>query len=142
MPMKKRILSLLWAGLLTLSLTGCWEEEPDDLGGALIPENTTEEPLQEEETEVLLPLSFTLPNALRAAGDARFTMAVSMASMFLFRVCLSYVLGADTLFGVPMLGLHLLGVWIAMFVDWINRVAFFVTRFLRGKWKQIDVIGA
>ena len=59
--MKKRILSLLWAGLLTLSLTGCWEEEPDDLGGALIPENTTEEPLQEEETEVLLPLSFTLP---------------------------------------------------------------------------------
>ena len=61
MPMKKRILSLLWAGLLTLSLTGCWEEEPDDLGGALIPENTTEEPLQEEETEVLLPLSFTLP---------------------------------------------------------------------------------
>ncbi len=93
-------------------------------------------------TGIFWPLSFTLPNALRAAGDARFTMAVSMASMFLFRVCLSYVLGADTLFGVPMLGLHLLGVWIAMFVDWINRVAFFVTRFLRGKWKQIDVIGA
>lgn len=32
MPMKKRILSLLWAGLLTLSLTGCMEEEPDDHG--------------------------------------------------------------------------------------------------------------
>ena len=34
----------------------------------------------------LWPASFTLPNALRAGGDARFTMTVSMVSMWLFRV--------------------------------------------------------
>lgn len=86
------------------------------------------------------PASFALPNALRAAGDARFTMVVSMCSMFLFRVCLSYVLGSDQLFGLPMAGLHLLGVWLAMYVDWMVRASFFTARFLRGKWKTIHVI--
>lgn len=60
--MKKRLLSLLCAGLLLLPLTGCWEETPDDVGGALIPEELTEDSAQEEEkAEVLLPLSFSLP---------------------------------------------------------------------------------
>lgn len=91
-------------------------------------------------TAIFWPSSFTLPNALRAAGDARFTMAVALGSMFLFRVGLSYVLASDTLFGLPMPGLHLLGVWLAMFVDWIIRTSFFTVRFLRGKWKTIQVI--
>ena len=59
--MKKRLLSLLCAGLFLLPLTGCWEEEPDDMGDTLIPEELTEEPVQEEDAEVLLPLSFSLP---------------------------------------------------------------------------------
>ena len=37
------------------------------------------------------PLAFTLPNSLRAAGDVIFTMAVSLGSMFVCRVVLSYV---------------------------------------------------
>lgn len=59
--MKKRLLSLLCAGLFLLPLTGCWEEEPDDTGGALVPEELLEDSIQEEEPEVLLPLSFSLP---------------------------------------------------------------------------------
>ena len=35
--------------------------------------------------------SFTLPNALRSGGDARYTMTVSIFSMWLFRVILSYI---------------------------------------------------
>lgn len=76
-------------------------------------------------------MSFVLPNALRAAGDARFTMIVSMFSMWVFRVGFSYLL-------VPYIGL--LGVWIAMFIDWVLRAAVFLFRFLRGRWKTKTVI--
>ena len=81
------------------------------------------------------PMSFTLPNALRAAGDAIFTMAVSLSSMFVCRVALSYVFACS--WG---LGLGLTGVWLAMVADWVVRAALFLTRWLRGKWRRIKVI--
>ena len=86
------------------------------------------------------PMSFTLPNALRASGDALFTMIVSLLSMFIFRIGFSFVLGADTLFGAPMLGLHLMGTWLAMFIDWIVRAIVFFIRFATGGWKKHKVI--
>jgi Na+-driven multidrug efflux pump len=73
------------------------------------------------------PLSFTLPNALRAAGDVNFTMTVSIVSMWIFRV------GSSYLFGV-MLGMGVIGVWIGMFIDWAARSLMFVWRFFGGKW--------
>ena len=75
------------------------------------------------------PLSFTLSNALRASGDATFTMLVSIFSMWIFRVGSSYVFGI-------MLGLGVLGVWIGMFVDWAARSVMFVWRFKSGKWLE------
>ena len=81
------------------------------------------------------PLSFTLPNALRASGDVVFTMTVSLLSMFICRIGMSYVL-ADS-WG---LGLGLLGVWLAMFADWIVRDVAFVIRFASGRWKRFKVI--
>ena len=81
------------------------------------------------------PLSFTLPNALRASGDVIFTMTVSLLSMFVCRIGLSYVLGDS--WG---LGLQLLGVWLAMFIDWIVRDVAFVLRFASGRWKRFKVI--
>ena len=78
---------------------------------------------------VLWPASFVLPNALRAANDVRFTMVVSIASMALWRICLSYVLGAQMAWGA-------LGVWIAMIVDWVCRSVFFAVRFASGAWKK------
>ena len=82
---------------------------------------------------IFWPMSFTLPNALRAAGDAKFTMAVSMLSMWICRIGMSYLLGLG-------MGLGLLGVWLAMFSDWIVRGAVFLVHFLRGKWKNHHVI--
>lgn len=79
------------------------------------------------------PLAFSLPNALRAAGDAKFTMIVSMLSMFLCRILLSYVLAYG-------LDLKLLGVWLAMFTDWLVRGAVFLFRFCRGRWKTKQVL--
>ena len=71
---------------------------------------------------VLWPLAFALPNTLRAGLDARFTMLVSVFSMWTFRIGLSYVF---------VMGLHMgvLGIWYAMFADWIFRLIVFVWRF-------------
>lgn len=77
---------------------------------------------------ILWPLSFTLPNALRAANDVKFTMITSIFSMMVFRIGFSY------LFAIYF-GLGAIGVWIAMIIDWIFRVICFVTRFIRGKWQ-------
>ena len=78
---------------------------------------------------IFWPASFTLPNALRAAGDARFTMIVSVASMWICRIGLSYVLGT-------MLHMQVLGVWIAMTIDWVFRIIFFVIRICGNRWKK------
>lgn len=78
-------------------------------------------------------MSFTLPNALRSGGDTKYTMTVSIFSMWLFRVILSY-------FFVLQLNMGLLGVWMGMFIDWICRGAFFMVRFVRGKWMDHKVI--
>lgn len=81
---------------------------------------------------ILWPASFTLPQALRAAGDTRFTMVVSTVSMWTLRVGLGVLLGRYWGFGV-------LGIWMAMFGDWAFRVAFFLPRFLGHKWETMSV---
>ena len=79
------------------------------------------------------PSSFTLPNILRAAGDASFTMTVSIVSMWVFRIGMSYVLGA-------WLGMGLFGVWTAMQIDWAVRSLVFGVRFLGHKWEKARVL--
>lgn len=77
----------------------------------------------------LWPASFTLPNALRAANDVRFTMVVATASMLVWRMGLSWVLCVQ-------MGMGAVGVWYAMVVDWICRIICFVARFVSGAWKK------
>ena len=79
----------------------------------------------------LWPLSFTLPNALRAANDVGFTMLVSICSMWLFRIAGSYLV-------CRWYGWGAIGVWIFMVVDWICRIAFFIWRYKSGKWKKYN----
>jgi Na+-driven multidrug efflux pump len=79
---------------------------------------------------LLWPLSFTFPNMLRACNDVRYTMVVSIASMFIFRIGFSYLIGAN-------LGYGAIGVWIAMVLDWICRVICFLVRYRRGKWRVL-----
>ena len=75
------------------------------------------------------PLSFGLPNTLRAANDVRFTMWISIASMWIFRIIFSYLLG-------QALGLGVFGIWIAMTIDWLFRGICFAIRYFRGKWQE------
>ena len=60
-------------------------------------------------------------------------MGVSIVSMRILRLAASYLL-------VYGLGMSLLGVWVAMHLDWIARGVCFVIRFLRGKWLEKKVI--
>ena len=82
---------------------------------------------------ILWPSSFTLPNILRAAGDAAFTMTVSVVSMWVFRVAFCYLM---------VLKFHcgLLFIWMGMFLDWAMRSLFFCVRFVRGRWMEQKVI--
>ena len=82
---------------------------------------------------LLWPLSFTLPNALRAANDVKFTMILSIGSMFCFRIFLSYVVGVRMGYGA-------LGVWFAMLIDWTFRSVVYIWRFHQGKWKTMGRI--
>ncbi len=80
-------------------------------------------------SSILWPAAFTLPNGLRAANDVRFTMFVSVLSMWLCRIGLSYVLGT-------MLNMQVFGIWIAMTIDWVFRIIFFLIRICGNRWKQ------
>lgn len=81
---------------------------------------------------LIWPPAFTLPSALRASSDVRFTMMTSVFSMWAFRIGFSYLF---------IKGFHMdvIGVWLAMFVDWGFRAIMFWTRFRQGKWKQMRI---
>lgn len=82
---------------------------------------------------LIWPLAFTIPNILRAAGDAKFTLTVNVVSMWIFRIGLAYVIGGYMNMGV-------LGVWIAMTIDWLVRAIFNVIRFHGNKWEGKAVV--
>ena len=78
--------------------------------------------------------AFGIPYGLRAAGDVRFSMIVSVSSMWVCRVALG-------IFLVKMFHLGLTAIWMGIFVDWIVRTIIFATRFVSGKWLHGDIIG-
>lgn len=82
---------------------------------------------------VFYPASGALPNGLRAAGDVRYTMWVSLLSTLAVRFVLSAVLGIWMELGV-------IGIAVAMCCDWGARAALFLWRFWSGKWKEFSVI--
>ncbi len=87
------------------------------------------------------PMSFTMPNILRASGDAKFTMVVSNISMWLFRVLFSFLISKYLLFKFPEnTALALYGIWFGMYIDWIFRGLCFGIRFHRNRWLDKKVI--
>ena len=82
---------------------------------------------------IIWPLSFALPAAYRAAGDAKACMYTSIVSMWIFRIGFSYLVG-------KYMGLGVFGVWVAMVIDWVVRAICFVIRYLNGKWKHGAIV--
>ncbi len=90
---------------------------------------------------IFWPMSFTMPNILRAAGDAKFTMVVSNFSMWAFRVLFSFLISSFILKRFPdSTSLALYGVWFGMYLDWIFRGTMFLIRFKSQKWLEKKVI--
>lgn len=82
---------------------------------------------------IIWPLSFALPAAYRAAGDAKACMYTSIVSMWIFRIGFSYLVG-------KYMGLGVFGVWVAMVVDWVVRAICFIIRYFNGKWKHGAIV--
>lgn len=137
---RKYVRSFLWLGAAFLTLAGIvllplypWlaslfqppAEIIDDMFWLLLITAVAQVPLWS--------ISFILPAALRAAGDSRFTSVTSMLTMWLFRVVLGYVLGI-------VMGLGVLGVWLAMNCEWGVRGAIFVWRYRGDKWYKHRLI--
>ncbi|KLU73454.1 MAG: hypothetical protein RHS_0858 [Robinsoniella sp. RHS] len=82
---------------------------------------------------LLHPTSFNLSNSLRASGDVKITMYIGIGSMLVFRLGTAVFLGIVCNMGI-------IGVWIAMGMDWLARSVAFSIRYKSGKWKKIRVI--
>ena len=82
---------------------------------------------------VFYPFSGVMPNGMRAAGDVRYAMFVSIFSTVACRLVLSVVLGI-------WMNLGVIGVALAMCCDWGVRMVFTLLRYKSGKWKRFRVI--
>ena len=82
---------------------------------------------------IIWPLSFALPAAYRAAGDAKACMYTSIVLMWIFRIGFSYLVG-------KYMGLGVFGVWVAMVIDWVVRAICFIIRYFNGKWKHGAIV--
>lgn len=71
---------------------------------------------------IVWPIAFTVPYSLRASMDSKFTMAVSVFSMWLFRIASAY-------FFVQIMNMGVMGIWYGMFIDWFFRAIVFALRF-------------
>jgi len=71
--------------------------------------------------------SFLPAYGMRAAGDVKFAMVVSVISMWVFRV-------GTCVFLARVLGFGPMAVWIGMFADWTVRGIIYTCRYLSGKW--------
>lgn len=82
---------------------------------------------------VAFPFADPLGKGLRAAGDVRFTTAVSLATTIGGRLAFSI------LFGIT-LNLGVMGITWAMCLDWVLRGIIFWLRFRGNGWKKFQVI--
>ena len=72
-------------------------------------------------------------SGLRAAGDVKYTMYVSIFATICVRLVLSYLLAY-------LLNMGVIGIAFAMCIDWCARAILFIVRIKNEKWKQFKLI--
>ena len=73
-----------------------------------------------------------IAGGLRGAGDTVWTLVATFVGVLILRVLFAYLF-------VNVLGMGLIGAWIAMFVDQFARWVVIYIRFRTGKWKYISI---
>lgn len=84
-------------------------------------------------SSILFPFVDPFGKGLRAAGDIKFTMIVSIMITVIVRLIFSL------LFGV-VLNMGVMGIAYAMCLDWLAKAVIFWIRFKGGKWKTYQII--
>lgn len=79
---------------------------------------------------VIWAASFTIPAGLRASGDVKFPMIISICTMWLGRVLVGYLLGVVFHMGV-------LGIWLGMYFDWLLRAPIYICRLRKRKFEKL-----
>ena len=82
---------------------------------------------------IAFPFADPLGKGLRATGDVKFTTVISMFTTIGVRLVLSVFFGL-------ILDMGVIGIAIAMCLDWSVRGIIFIWRFQKGKWKTFRVI--
>ena len=76
--------------------------------------------------------AFAISGGLRGAGDTVSTLVVTMIGVVVIRLGIAYVL-------INLVGLGLIGAWIAMLSDQIIRWIGITIRYRTGRWKYIKL---
>lgn len=84
-------------------------------------------------TILLGTTSGPLPSALRAAGDIRFTLTMSVCSLLIGRLFFSFVFALWLDFGI-------VGMWLAMGTHWAMNSFPALWRFKSGRWKNRKLV--
>ncbi len=79
------------------------------------------------------PFSGPLSSGLRAAGDVKFSMWASIFATVVCRTFLSFLLA-------KWMGLGVIGIALAMVLDWCIKAALDIVRFRSGKWAENKII--
>ena len=75
----------------------------------------------------LHPYAFVPPSAFRATGEITFPFVSSIATMFIFRIGLTFLL-------IKFTNIGFISIWIGMWADWFARAVLNFFHFRRGEW--------
>lgn len=76
--------------------------------------------------------AFAISGGLRGAGETISTLIITVIGVIVVRLGVAYIL-------VNIVGMGLIGAWIAMFLDQFIRWAGIGARYKTGKWKHIEI---
>jgi putative MATE family efflux protein len=83
-------------------------------------------------SQPFLSIVVVISGALRGAGDIMYVMVTSFVGIWAFRILITVLLNR-------FFGLGIMGVWLALCLDFMIRSIMYLFRYRRGRWKAIVI---